>query len=61
MMWAGPHALDDTMQEMRIAAAQLTDDEFLALMPAIKDRWHSTRKLRDADLGRGDDEQPTAE
>jgi hypothetical protein len=38
MMWAGPHALDDTMQEMRIAAAQLTDDEFLVSRQADKPR-----------------------
>jgi hypothetical protein len=36
-MWAGPGALDDSIQEMRIAAGNvLTDDEYLAVIVAIK-------------------------
>jgi hypothetical protein len=31
-MWAGPQALDETTQEMHIAATQFTDDEYLAAM-----------------------------
>jgi hypothetical protein len=38
-MWGGGHALDGTMQEVHIAASRLSDDEFLALMKAIKSRW----------------------
>jgi hypothetical protein len=60
-MWAGPHALDDTTQELHIATVQLPDDEFVALMTAIKSRWASERELRDADLGRGDGGQAAVE
>jgi hypothetical protein len=59
-MWNGGHALDDTMQEMRTAAAQLIDDEFLVLMKAIKSRWDSVHEPGDNDGG-GDGGQPRAE
>jgi hypothetical protein len=59
-MWGGGHALDDTKQEMHIATAQLPDDEYLALMKAIKSRWHSVQEPGD-DGGGGDGGQPRAE
>jgi hypothetical protein len=59
-MWGGGHSLDDTMQEMRMAAGQLPEDEFVALMTAIKSRWHSVHERGDDDGG-GDGGQPTAE
>src|ERR1039458_187427 len=38
-MWAGPHALEDTVQEMLGAAGRLlTDVEYVALIRAIKHR-----------------------
>jgi hypothetical protein len=48
------------MQELRIAASELSDDEFLALMKAIKSRWHSVHERGD-DGDDGGGGQPTAE
>ncbi len=60
-LWGGGHALDGTMQEMRIAAGQLlTDDEFVALMTAIKSRWHAGHQPGDDHRG-GNGGQPAAE
>jgi hypothetical protein len=60
-MYAGPHALDNTVQEMLGSAEQmLTDDEFLALIRAIKSRWHSVHEPGD-DIGGHDGGQPAAE
>ncbi len=48
-VWGGGHALDGTMQELRIAASELSDDEFLALMKAIRSRWASVGERGDDD------------
>jgi hypothetical protein len=60
-MWAGPGALDNSTQELRIAALHLlTDDEYLAVIEAIKNRQVSVHETRDVDHG-DDGEQPTTE
>ncbi len=59
-MWGGGHALDNTMQEMRMATEEmLTDDEYVAVIRAIKNRPVLVHEPRD--LGGGDGGQPTAE
>jgi hypothetical protein len=62
-MWGGGHALDDTVQEMLgTAETLLSDDEYLALMKAIKSRWAAASKLRDlGGRGKGNGGQPAAE
>jgi hypothetical protein len=58
-MWAGPHALDDTTQEMLMVTAQLPNDDYLAIIRAIKNRPVPVHELGDDD-GR-DGGPPTAE
>lgn len=59
-LWGEGHALDDTTQEMHIATAQLTDDEYLALIKAFKSRRASVHEPGD-DIGGHDGGQPAAE
>jgi hypothetical protein len=57
-MWAGPHALENTVQEMLCTAEQLlTDDEYVAVIRAIKSRRVTVHELGDG----GDGGQLTAE
>ena len=57
-MWAGPHALENTVQEMLGTAEQLlTDDECVAVIRAIKSRRVTVHELGDG----GDGGQRTAE
>jgi hypothetical protein len=59
-MWAGPHALENAVQERLGTAEQLlTDDEYAAVIRAIKSRRVSVHELGDDDGG-GDGGQPTA-
>jgi hypothetical protein len=58
-MWAGGHELDDTKQEMLMAAAQLPNDEYLAVIRAIKNRPVPVHEAGEDDGGDGG--EPTAE
>ena len=60
-MWAGPHALENTVPELLGSAEQLlTDHEYLALIRAIKNRLVPVHAPGDVDHA-GDGGQPRAE